>query len=78
MPTILRLGPYRFYFYSAEDGERPHVHIDRDLSSAKLWLDPVEVGASEGFPRHELRRLRALVEAHHDALVRAWDDFHGS
>ncbi len=30
MPTILRIGPYRFYFYSHEPNEPPHVHIDRE------------------------------------------------
>ncbi|MBM5817670.1 MAG: DUF4160 domain-containing protein, partial [Cyanobacteria bacterium K_Offshore_surface_m2_239] len=28
MPTILRSGPYRIYFYSHEPNEPPHVHID--------------------------------------------------
>jgi hypothetical protein len=34
MPTVLRLGPYRFFFY-AGDGEEPlHVHVERDDSEA--------------------------------------------
>ena len=35
-PTVLREGPYRFYFYSHEPNEAPHVHVDRDDQSAKL------------------------------------------
>ncbi|MCC5626436.1 DUF4160 domain-containing protein [Nostoc sp. CHAB 5715] len=30
MPTILRIGAYRFYFYTHEPNEPPHIHIDRD------------------------------------------------
>ena len=30
MPTILRIGPYRFHFYSREDNEPAHIHIERD------------------------------------------------
>lgn len=30
MPTVLRSGPYRLYFYSHEPNESPHVHVDRD------------------------------------------------
>ena len=41
MPTVLRAGPYRFYFYSHEANEPPHIHIDRDELSAKFWLEPV-------------------------------------
>ena len=41
MPTVLRIGPYRFYFFSNEGDEPPHVHVDRDAATAKVWLDPV-------------------------------------
>jgi hypothetical protein len=45
MPTALRSGPYRFYFYSHEPNEPPHVHIDCDDLSAKFWLNPVQLAA---------------------------------
>ncbi len=41
MPTVLRAGPYRIYFWSHEPDEPPHVHVDRDANSAKFWLGPV-------------------------------------
>lgn len=41
MPTAHREGPYRFYFFSNEQGEPPHVHVDREGFSAKFWLDPI-------------------------------------
>lgn len=28
MPTILTIGEYRFYFYSSENGEPPHIHVE--------------------------------------------------
>jgi hypothetical protein len=34
MPTILREGPYR-YFYSHEPNEPPLTHVDRDDKSVK-------------------------------------------
>jgi len=46
MPSILRIGPYRFYFFSNEGEEPPHVHIDRDAASAKVWLGPLELARS--------------------------------
>ncbi len=49
MPTVLRSGPYRFYFYSHEPNEPPHVHVDRDDVSAKFWLDPVQLAANLDF-----------------------------
>ncbi len=49
MPTVLRIGPYRFSFYSHEPNEPPHIQVDRDNLSAKLWLDPVKLARNLGF-----------------------------
>jgi len=49
MPTVLRSGPYRFYFYSHEPNEPPHIHVERDDLSAKFWLDPVALARNFGF-----------------------------
>ena len=54
MPTIMRIGAFRFYFFSHEPNEPPHVHIDRDVATLKVWLDPVEVAKSRGFRAHEI------------------------
>jgi len=40
--TILRVGPYRFYFYSYDCSEPRHTHSDRENCSAKFRLDPDE------------------------------------
>jgi hypothetical protein len=40
MPTALRIGSYRIYFYSYDCGEPRHMHVDRENRSAKFWLDP--------------------------------------
>ena len=72
MPTVLRSGQYRFYFFSHEPNEPPHVHVDRDDLSAKYWLRPVALAWSSGFPAHELRRIRATIEEHRERLLEVW------
>jgi hypothetical protein len=72
MPTVLRSGPYRFYFYSHEPNEPPHVHVDRDDLSAKYWLQPVGLARNFGFPSKELRRIQNLVVQHQAELLEAW------
>ena len=64
MPTILRSGPYRVYFYSHEPNEPPHVHVDRDDASAKFWLGPVALARNFGFSAAELRTIERLVADH--------------
>ena len=76
MPTILRVLGFRFFFYSLETGEPPHVHVAHGGKSAKYWLDPIELAKSEGFRAHELNRVRALVIEHCDAFRRKWDEHH--
>lgn len=77
MPTVLRSGPYRVYFFSHEPGEPPHVHVDRDDQSAKFWLGPVTLARNLGFGAAELRRVQRLVEEHELRLLEAWHDYFG-
>ncbi|MCY3646480.1 MAG: DUF4160 domain-containing protein [Chloroflexi bacterium] len=78
MPTVVREGPYRFYFYSHEPNEPPHVHVDRDADSAKFWLRPVALAANYGFRPVELRRVERLVERYATMLLEAWDERFGT
>ena len=57
MPTVLRIGAFRFYFYSHEPNEPPHIHIDRGDATIKVWLTVVEVAKSRGFRAHEINDL---------------------
>lgn len=77
MPTILRIAGFRFFFYSLENGEPPHVHIERGDSTAKFWLDRIELARSDGFRAHGLHRLRALVIEHRSTLQEAWHEHFG-
>jgi hypothetical protein len=78
MPTVLRDGPYRFYWYSHEPGEPPHVHVDRDTCSAKFWLEPVGLARNLGFPAHELRRIRSIIDVNKTALKEGWYGYFGT
>lgn len=76
MPTALRLGPYRFYFYSYDCGEPRHMHADRENRSAKFWLDQeVILAAGHGYSRHELRDIERIVRENLEFLRNAWDQF---
>ncbi len=78
MPTVLRSGPYRFYFYSHEPNEPRHIHVDRDDLSAKFWLDPVQLAANFGFRAHELRTVQSMVIESMPLFLEAWNEFFGN
>ncbi len=72
MPTVLRVGAVRFFFYSLENGEPAHIHIERGDATAKFWLEPVELARSQGFRAHELTQLRATVIENQLLFLEAW------
>jgi len=75
MPTVLISGPYRFFFYSGDRDEPPHIHIERDRNKAKFWLDPVRFQYSRGFNQSEINRIQSLVEENGERFLRRWDEF---
>ncbi|APB33781.1 hypothetical protein GlitD10_1459 [Gloeomargarita lithophora Alchichica-D10] len=75
MPTLLRLGSYRFFCYAGDRDEPPHTHVERDQAQAKFWLTPVRLQSNKGFSRVEINRLQKLVEAHQEHLLEGWHDF---
>jgi hypothetical protein len=75
MPTVARIGPYRFFFYGNEGLEPTHIHVQRDRSLAKFWLRPVALASASGFAGHELRRIHRLVEERCDQFEEAWREF---
>jgi len=74
MPTVLRWNGYRFYFFSNERNEPPHIHVDKGGCSAKFWLSPVELARNFGYPDRELNRLHAKVAEHETEFLRAWNE----
>lgn len=62
MPTVLRIGRFRFYFFSNEREEPPHIHIKAAENEAKFWLNPRQLASNYGFSSRELTELERLVE----------------
>lgn len=75
MPTVARIGPFRFFFYSNEGNEPPHVHVQQESKVAKFWLYPVALAVSGGFSAAELRALSSLVIKHRQRFEEAWNEF---
>ena len=65
-------GPYRVFFTSFDCNEPPHVHVEREDSTCKFWLEPVELARTHGFNARELDFIRRLINAHHSAILEAW------
>lgn len=75
MPTVLRRGPYRLFFYAGDRDEPRHIHVERDDKVAKFWIDPVRYHGSGGFSPEELTRIEKLILKHKQTLLEAWDAY---
>ena len=77
MPTVLRLGSFRFHFYSDERQEPPHIHVRTPDGECKFWLEPtIMLARNRGVRPHDLRRIEQLVFEHSEVLRRAFDEYH--
>lgn len=77
MPTVLRNGAYRYFFYASDRGEPPHIHVERENKVAKFWLNPPRLEQSGGFSRAEISRIQRMVGDHREEFQEAWDEFFG-
>ena len=75
MPTVFRIGPYRFFFYASDRDEPHHIHVERDEKIAKFWLDPIRLQNSGGFNRFELKQIQAIIVENRDALMETWNEY---
>ena len=74
-PTVLQSGPYRFFFFSSDRGEPPHIHVARARKTAKFWLQPARLKYNLGFAPNELNKISALVQEHQAELLKAWHGY---
>ena len=77
MPTILRVGPYRFFFYACDRDEPIHVHVERNDKIAKFWLEPTRLDSSGGFNRLDLSKIFKIIEENRDKIVEEWHEYFG-
>ena len=74
MPTILIVKGYRFFFYSNEHLPM-HIHIEKDLKTAKFNLLNIELVYSRGFNASEIKEIRKLVDKNVVLFKQKWDEY---
>ncbi len=72
MPTLLRVGKFRFFFFSNETNEPMHIHVESDDKYAKFWLEPVQLAKSVGYSAKELNEIKKLVVGNVNIFKERW------
>ena len=75
MPTVLRVKGYRFFFFSLEGNEPPHIHIEQAEKFAKFWLEPISFVKSRGFRSRELLELQLIIEENQMMMLEKWNGY---
>ncbi len=75
MPTVLRFRGYRFFFFSLDGVEPPHIHVEQAERVAKFWLDPILLVKSHRFRSHELTELHDIIEDNRQFLLDKWNEY---
>jgi len=78
MPTVLRIERFRCFFYSRENREPPHIHVEQDDRTAKFWSSPVRLSNSRRFKPREPADLYELMVVSRQTFLEAWHEHFGS
>jgi hypothetical protein len=73
---VLRVGGFRFHFYSDESEEPTHIHVRSASGECKFWLEPVGLAGNRGIQRHDLREIERLVFEHRQLLIEKYHEYH--
>jgi hypothetical protein len=74
MPTVFYFNGYRFFFFSNENDEPIHIHIEKAEASAKYWLDPIDEAYSYGFTSKQQKEIRIIIGYRIIELKKAWNE----
>ena len=77
MPEVFREGGYRFFFFSLEGTEPPHVHVESAEKYAKFWLNPIALVESRRMNSAELTKVRKIIEKRLNEIIDKWNEHFG-
>jgi hypothetical protein len=78
MPTVLRIDGYRFFFYSNENNEPAHIHVEKGNAEGKVWLEPsISVAYFKGFSSREQNEIINISRKNLLVFVQNWYGYFG-
>jgi hypothetical protein len=76
MPTVLRSQGFRFFFYSNENDEPIHVHVEKGNGHGKVWLEPdTSVAYFHNFTAREERQIMEMIAENVNDFKVKWNEY---
>lgn len=78
MPTVLLLNGFRFFFYSNENNEPPHIHVKKGNGEGKIWLEPaLQIAWMRGFTNQEESSIWQIASENSNLFKIKWHEYFG-
>lgn len=80
MPKCFRQDGYKFFFWSNEPDEPPHVHVSGEDGTVKLWVEPevsVVPGTKSGFNRSQVTDIMEIAIERRTEILEKWREHFG-
>jgi len=78
MPTVLTKDGFRFFFYSREGNEPPHIHIIGKGGEMKIWLSNLGIAKVYNLSPKEQRIVLEITATNVELFKKEWGNFYGS
>lgn len=75
MPTIIIINGFRFFFYSNENNEPPHIHVEKGDGTGKIWLEPIKIEYMIGFKPKEIKEIMSFFNLNVETFKIKWDEY---
>ncbi len=79
MPTVLLINGWRFFFYSNENNEPIHIHVQKGEKECKYWLDSKNFDLIEAYSFNmrisDKREVKKYLFANFELLENEWKEF---
>jgi hypothetical protein len=76
MPTVLRIDGFRFFFYSNENNEPAHIHVEKGNDEGKIWLEPsISVAYFKGFSSREQNYILEIIRENFPISIKKWYEY---
>jgi hypothetical protein len=76
MPTVFRQDGFRFFFYSHEGSEPPHIHVIGKGGEAKIWLRPVMISKTYNLSLRDHKRILEIVRINVKLFLEKYEEWH--
>ena len=67
---------FRFFFWSNENDEPMHIHVEKGGAERKAWLEPiVKTAYMHGFTSKEQKIIMAIIADKISTLKQKWNEY---